>query len=49
MIKILLKYLKYESDIQNEGLTKLKQKIDKTFANLIAKKQNRDILTFEKV
>ncbi len=46
MMKIILKYAKHESDIQSEGLVKLKQKIDKTFTNLLAKKMNRDILTF---
>jgi hypothetical protein len=46
-IKMLLKYIKREADSQSEGfLSKVKQRIDRTFGNLVAKKMNRDIVLY---
>nr|BAJ96770.1 predicted protein [Hordeum vulgare subsp. vulgare] len=49
LTKAVLRLMKQEADMQSDGfLSRLKQRIDRTFGSLIAKKMNRDILIFEK-
>jgi hypothetical protein len=49
MMKAILRFIKHEADTQSDGfLGKIRQKVDRTFGSLIAKKMNRDIVMFEK-
>lgn len=49
LMRAMLRLMKQEADSQSEGfLTRLKQRIERSFNSLLAKKMNRDIVLFEK-